>query len=309
MSSSRDSKFKTSFQEFITLHRDSNNLENFLKNNEHTIENTTKNKNSNTHLYHLSMRFYSNPFMDIFNAYYERYTFEYLDSKGDTQYSYVKLLYAQDSGSNVIYNIEVKYQPRGKFPFQIQDSSSTIETRFQHTEREQTEREVHLLQIIEKQQEREVYLLQIIEKQQKSLSEMQLQIREAHTSLHIAEMNMLNSNIIYIKSTEKRIAEIQRLNMIQQEIMMNKIHKMTIECGKPLDNCTVCYSTINDINLVVPGNCFHIICRDCFVQCDKCPICRSSYIKSQIVKVIGEIESSLENTKHLTLSSLENVES
>jgi hypothetical protein len=42
------------------------------------------------------------------------------------------------------------------------------------------------------------------------------------------------------------------------------------------DTCNVCYDAISPALLQVPV-CFHLICRNCKLRCDKCPTCRMTY--------------------------------
>ena len=47
--------------------------------------------------------------------------------------------------------------------------------------------------------------------------------------------------------------------------------------GSKKEECPVCYCDLHQDNLELPI-CTHGICKSCFTKCDKCPLCRTSYL-------------------------------
>jgi len=72
----------------------------------------------------------------------------------------------------------------------------------------------------------------------------------------------------------------RRIANNKYKAMIEKMQKKFSEYYDKLvekDECPVCYEEIIAEKLKVPG-CCHSICKGCAEKCDKCPICRESYL-------------------------------
>jgi hypothetical protein len=153
---SRDTEFIYSFTEFMASNK--KELDIFYRTG-FTLGKKTNTTNMNSDIYHLISLHYNNHLQDMFNRYYEQYSFQYMDSESKKQYSYVTLhdSYFKPSYSgnchegNIIYVIEVKYQPgeQNNFPFPLYREPSTLEREAEMESLQFLEMELDLLQLLE----------------------------------------------------------------------------------------------------------------------------------------------------------------
>jgi hypothetical protein len=97
--------------------------------------------------------------------------------------------------------------------------------------------------------------------------------------LEISELqNRLDSQGRRYEKLKRKFTQ-ERLYVKNIQIRVQE--KMAIQYAKfqVLEDCPVCYDPIEKENIRIPL-CFHYICSQCKSRCDKCPLCRESYIST-----------------------------
>ena len=90
-----------------------------------------------------------------------------------------------------------------------------------------------------------------------------------------AEEQIHNNNILRRRMRRER-RETHDKYLLLFEKMQQKFREYYDSCDKKED-CPVCYETMDTSKLIVP-TCTHFICTDCNERCDKCPLCRETYV-------------------------------
>jgi hypothetical protein len=90
-----------------------------------------------------------------------------------------------------------------------------------------------------------------------------------------AEEQIHNNNILRKRLRRER-RETRDKYLLLFEKMQQKFREYYGSSDKKED-CPVCYETMDASKLIVP-TCTHFICNDCNQRCDKCPLCRETYV-------------------------------
>jgi len=90
-----------------------------------------------------------------------------------------------------------------------------------------------------------------------------------------AEDQIYNNNILRRRMRRER-RETRDKYLLLFEKMQQKFREYYDSSNKKED-CPVCYETMDASKLIVPA-CTHFICNDCNSRCDKCPLCRETYV-------------------------------
>jgi hypothetical protein len=90
-----------------------------------------------------------------------------------------------------------------------------------------------------------------------------------------AEEQFYNNNILRRRMRRER-RETRDKYLLLFEKMQQKFREYYNSSDKKED-CPVCYETMDASKLIVPA-CTHFICNDCNQRCDKCPLCRETYV-------------------------------
>jgi|Laugresbdmm110sn_2_1035109.scaffolds.fasta_scaffold13477_3 hypothetical protein len=84
-----------------------------------------------------------------------------------------------------------------------------------------------------------------------------------------------NNNILRRRMRRER-REMHDKYLLLFEKMQQKFREYYDSSDKKED-CPVCYETMDSSKLIVP-TCTHFICNSCSDRCDKCPLCRETYV-------------------------------
>lgn len=90
-----------------------------------------------------------------------------------------------------------------------------------------------------------------------------------------AEEQFYNNNILRRRMRRER-RELHDKYLLLFEKMQQKFREYYDSSDKKED-CPVCYETMESSKLIVP-TCTHFICNSCNERCDKCPLCRETYV-------------------------------
>lgn len=90
-----------------------------------------------------------------------------------------------------------------------------------------------------------------------------------------AEEQVYNNNILRRRMRRER-RETRDKYLLLFEKMQQKFREYYDSSDKKED-CPVCYETMDASKLTVP-TCTHFICNSCNERCDKCPLCRETYV-------------------------------
>ena len=100
---------------------------------------------------------------------------------------------------------------------------------------------------------------------------------ELSTALH--DIDELQDDLLYNERKVRLLKKVyqQEKSMYQlcETNLVNKLRQAYTMLNVKED-CPICYETIDDIKLVIPG-CAHYICSECHPKCKDCPICRTRY--------------------------------
>lgn len=100
---------------------------------------------------------------------------------------------------------------------------------------------------------------------------------ELSTALH--DIDELQDDLVYnerkVRLLRKVYQQERNTHKLCESNLVNKLREAYTMMNKKED-CPICYETIDDVTLVIPG-CGHYICNECHPKCNDCPICRTRY--------------------------------
>lgn len=102
---------------------------------------------------------------------------------------------------------------------------------------------------------------------------------ESELSTALRDIDELQDDLLYnerkVRLLKKVYQQERNIHKLCESNLVNKLREAYTMTNKKED-CPICYETINDVKLVIPG-CGHYICNECHPKCNDCPICRTRY--------------------------------
>ena len=273
MAKTRDDKFKLVFDSFIrdTIGVDKYNLENLTKNkteNTHiysfTIHSQIKiigyidrnglNENNNENLKPIEHQYIPNEetVRDQINEKFGPYEFTktYI-SYGTarpytTRLSYVDIDRCHINDNNGITGKLVVIYYKSHIPYEVQEDDREFEKKY-----------LNLLRRFNK-----------LEDENMELSD---NIDDLNEDLHTTKRQ--------VRNLRKRMIKEEELHLRHEKNFKNKLREAYSK-EDILEDCPVCYEQLSMDTLIIP-NCTHSICNSCQPRCDVCPICRTDYLEDE----------------------------
>lgn len=84
------------------------------------------------------------------------------------------------------------------------------------------------------------------------------------------------------RNFKKRLFKEENLHIKYEKSLKNKLRD-TYATLKDTEDCPVCYDPLDGDTLIIPS-CAHYICKSCYERCNMCPICRDEYLENEYLE-------------------------